>query len=78
MALRKKNLEKTVERAAALVEEHFATLSGADEKKARRELEELASVVSRRARGRASRSRRSAGHPAGECMGSPLLGADLA
>jgi len=45
-----------IQRAAAILEEHFATLTPAQEKKARKELHDLATRVSRRARGKASRS----------------------
>jgi hypothetical protein len=41
---------KNIQRAAAILEEHFATLTPAQEKKARKELHDLATRVSRRAR----------------------------
>ncbi|MGB8495805.1 MAG: hypothetical protein WCE53_15505 [Candidatus Acidiferrum sp.] len=43
-------------RAAAILEEHFATLPAEQAKRARKELKELAKTVSGRARGKASRS----------------------
>jgi hypothetical protein len=49
-----------VQRGAAILEEHFATLPKHQETKARKELHKLATVVSRRARGKASRSERNA------------------
>ena len=49
-----------VVRAAAILESYFATLPKAKEKKARQDLHKLATVVSRRARGRASQSPRTA------------------
>jgi hypothetical protein len=39
-----------IQRAAAILEEHFATLTPAREKKARKELHDLATRVSRRTR----------------------------
>jgi len=45
-----------VRRAAAILEEHFASLPKDEESKARGELDKLAKNVSRRARGKASRS----------------------
>ena len=42
MAGKKTSRDKAVKRASAILEEHFATLSKADEKKARRELYLLA------------------------------------
>lgn len=39
-----------IQRAAAILEEHFATLTPAQEKKARKELHDLATRVSRHAR----------------------------
>jgi len=47
---------KNIQRAAAILEAHFATLTPAQEKKARRELHDLATRASRRARGKVSRS----------------------
>jgi len=41
---------KNIQRAAAILEEHFATLTPAQEKKARKELHDLATRVSLRAR----------------------------
>jgi len=60
MASKTAKRTKAVIQAAALLEEHFASLPPAEEKKARKELHQLASTVSRRARGTASRSGRSA------------------
>jgi hypothetical protein len=57
---KKSKTDEAVRRAAAVLEEHFATLSKSEETKARKELHELATAVSRRARGKASQSRRSA------------------
>jgi hypothetical protein len=39
-----------IQRAAAILEEHLATLTPAQEKKARKELHDLATRISRRAR----------------------------
>jgi hypothetical protein len=50
----------TVQRATSILEEHFATLPKHEEIKARKELHKLATAVSRRTRGKASRSRRTA------------------
>jgi hypothetical protein len=44
---------KQVRQAAAILEEHFALLSKDARSKARKELHQLATVVSRRARGKA-------------------------
>jgi hypothetical protein len=58
-----KNKSKTdtaARRAAAILEEHLATLPKDEEAKARKELHRLATVVSRRAPGKVSRSQRSA------------------
>ena len=64
MQRKKSKTDEAVRRAAALLEEHFATLSKTEEAKARKELHNLATAVSRRARGKASQSRRSAvSHP---------------
>ncbi len=62
LALREKKSksEKHIRQAAAILEEHFSTLSKDARIKARKELHELAMIVSRRARGKASRSQRSA------------------
>jgi hypothetical protein len=57
---KKSKTEQAVRRAAAILEEHFATLSKVEEAKARKELHNLAAVVSRRARGKASQARPSA------------------
>jgi hypothetical protein len=48
MARKKASLDKAVQRAAAILEEHFATLSKADKKKARRELHLLAAAAKMR------------------------------
>lgn len=50
-------------RAAAILEEHFATLSESAEAKARKELRKLASVVSRRAHGKVSKSPQNVARP---------------
>jgi hypothetical protein len=42
--------DNSIQRAAAILEEHFATLTPAQEKRARKELRDLATRVSRRAR----------------------------
>ena len=52
----KKQPSESVVRAAAILEQHFSTLSKAKERKARQDLHKLATAVSRRARGKASRS----------------------
>ncbi len=44
MARKKTSRDKAVKRAAATLEEHFATLSKADEKKARKELHRRAAA----------------------------------
>jgi len=59
-AQKKSKLDAKVRRAAAILEEHFATLSPEAEAKARKALHQLAIAVSRRGRGKASRVRRSA------------------
>jgi len=41
---------RNIQRAAAILEDHFAALTPAQEKKARKELHDLATRVSRRAR----------------------------
>jgi len=46
---KKSKTDASVRRAAAIMEEHFATLSKQKEAKARKELQKLAAVVSRRA-----------------------------
>jgi hypothetical protein len=56
---KKSKTEQAARRAAAILEEHFATLSKVDETRARKELHKLATAVSRRARGKASQVRRS-------------------
>jgi len=56
----KRSIKDAARRAAAILEEHFATLSESAEAKARKELHKLASVVSRRARGKVSKSPQSA------------------
>lgn len=53
---------KQVRQAAAILEEHFARLSKEARIKARKELHELATIVSRRVRGKASQSARTAAH----------------
>jgi hypothetical protein len=45
--------EQVAQRAAALLEEHFATLATVERNKARQELHQLATAVSRLARARA-------------------------
>lgn len=59
MPRKKSKTEQAARRAAAILEEHFATLSKVEETKARKELHNLANAVSRRARGKASKVRRS-------------------
>lgn len=64
MQKKKLKTDEAARRAAAILEAHFATLSKERETKARKELHALAIAVSRRARGKASQSRRSAAsHP---------------
>ncbi len=52
----KRSRKDASRRAAAILEEHFATLSESAEAKARKDMHKLASVVSRRARGKVSKS----------------------
>jgi hypothetical protein len=47
----KVKINTTVQRAAAVLEEHLATLPKREQTKARNELHNLANAVSRRARG---------------------------
>jgi hypothetical protein len=49
---RERKTEKAAPRAAALLEERFATLSKVERNKARQELDKLATAVSRRAPGK--------------------------
>lgn len=58
MQKKRTKTDAAVQRAAAILEEHFATLPKHEESKARKELHKLATAVSRRARGKASRSQR--------------------
>jgi hypothetical protein len=59
--MRKKSAKtEAAVRAAVILEEHFATLPKQKESKARKDLHRLATIVSRRAPGKASRSQRSA------------------
>jgi hypothetical protein len=62
MEKKKPLVNSNVRRAAAILEEHFATLPKGEGKKARKALHKLAMSVSRRAPGKASRSQRSAGN----------------
>jgi len=57
----KRSKRDAASRAAVLLEELFATLSESAETKARQDLHRLASVVSRRARGKVSKSAQDAG-----------------
>jgi hypothetical protein len=51
---KKSQPDASVRRAAAILEEHFASLPKGEQKKARRELHKLATNVSGRARARMS------------------------
>jgi hypothetical protein len=53
--MKKTITNKTVARAAAILEEHFATLPSTKRKNARKELNKLSNAVSQRARGKALR-----------------------
>jgi hypothetical protein len=60
MQKKRTKTDTAAQRAAAILEEHFATLPKHQENKGRKELHRLATAVSRHARGKASRSQRSA------------------